>query len=104
MLRKVWIWLIGEWPKTPVIEIVQAPPPPMTPGVCECSHIRSCHTDGTGKCQVGYPADDEWKYGASCACQLFILDPDGDDDDDSEDEPETPSPGDLEKLYRLGGE
>jgi hypothetical protein len=86
-------------PKPPVPPppvIVQAPEPPLTPGWCECGHIRSIHVAGRGKCTKGYPKSDEWPNGAICACKIFILD----DDDDDEDEPETPTPSELERLYQ----
>jgi hypothetical protein len=78
---------------------VDKPVDPLTPGTCECGHLRCCHVAGSGVCSVGYPADKEWPDGAVCACKIFILDPNADEDDDEE-TPETPSPLDLEELYR----
>jgi hypothetical protein len=68
----------------------------LKPGTCECSHLRSCHVDGKGRCKVGFPRSEEWPNGAVCACQVYIRD----DDDDEDPEPDTPTPSELEQLYR----
>jgi hypothetical protein len=105
-MKALWNALIARlvyWitPKPPVIDPapiikVQAPEPPLKPGICECEHDRCYHVGGKGKCTVEYPKDEEWPNGAICSCVVFILDDDNDDDN----EPETPTPSELEKLYQ----
>jgi len=93
-VARLTYWLT---PKPPAPVIVQAPEPPLKPGVCECEHDRCNHVGGKGKCTVAYPADLEWPDGAICSCEIYIRD----DDNDDGDEPETPTPSELQKLYRL---
>lgn len=59
-------------------------PQPMKPGKCECTHNRSSHENGTGKCVVRTA-----EY-AQCACQIYIADVNGRD-------PE------LEQLRKIAG-
>jgi hypothetical protein len=81
-----------------VVSPKSSAPAALTPGDCECGHMRCCHADGRGKCAVAYPpGEDGFKESTVCACRIYIFDPDG-GDDDSEEDP-TPSPADLEKLY-----
>ena len=106
-MKQLWNALIarlvyGLTPKPPVppeprpAPVIQAPEPPLKPGVCECEHIRCIHIGGKGQCTKGYPKSDEWPDGAICACEIFI--PKKDDPPDPQ--PETPSPSELEELYR----
>lgn len=85
--------------KKPKTEPGPGRPSELTPGCCECGHMRCCHSGGAGKCAVGYPPSAEWPNGSQCACAVFIFDPDADDDDEDGDTP-TPSPEELERLYR----
>lgn len=67
----------------------KAPAPPLTPGCCECGHIRSAHREGRHYCQasVGKP-------GYVCACDVYIPRNDG-----GNVAVPTPSPEDLERMY-----
>jgi len=99
LIARLVYWLTPKPPVVPPAPIVKAPEPPLTPGICQCGHIRNCHIEGKWQCSVGYPANSEHNKTNSerrCACQIFILD----DDEDEEEEPETPSPEELEKLYQ----
>jgi hypothetical protein len=96
LVARLVYWLTPKPPVPPPPVIMQAPEPPLKPGICECEHERSTHVGGKGKCCAEYPPDKEWPRGAQCACQLFILN----DDDDGDDDPETPSPAELEWLYQ----
>jgi hypothetical protein len=97
LIARLVYWLTPKPPVPPPPVIVQAPEPPIMPGICECGHIRCLHVGGKGKCAKSYPPSDKWPTGAICACQMFIK---NNDDDDGEDEPETPSPEELERLYQ----
>jgi len=88
-------WITPKPPVHPAPVVVAAPEPPLKPGFCECGHLRCLHVGGKGKCVKNYPPSEKWPNGASCGCQIFIL-----DDDDDEEEPETPSPSELEELYK----
>ena len=67
----------------------------LRPGLCECTHNRSSHENGKGKCHA---TEDDWPDGSSCACQIYIR---AEDDNDGDVQPETPSLSELEKMYQL---
>ena len=76
------------------------PPTPLVPGECECGHARCYHTDGIGKCRVGYEPNTEENKTSEwilCACQVFIRDDDDDDDDDNN----SPADPDVKELERM---
>lgn len=44
----------------------------ISPGTCECGHIRCVHDDGEGKCHISYGVSEKFPNSSSCACKLFI--------------------------------
>lgn len=101
-IARLTYWLTPKPPTLPAPPapiVVQAPPPPLRPGICECSHIRSIHVEGKGVCTRGYPKSKEWPDGARCACQIFI--PKKNDPGDDAPAPPTPSAEELERMINL---
>ena len=75
------------------------PEEPLKPGVCQCSHNRSTHVGGKGKCKGEFPPDEEMNYWTDCACQIFILDKDNGGDDTPEPSPD-PAVKELERMLK----
>ena len=70
--------------------------PPLTPGTCECEHIRSVHRKGKYRCCVQYPPhteDNDSDVWTSCACEIFIPEKGGGGNEPIPD----PSPEEVEK-------
>ena len=90
--------------RSPVLPALPAPPVPLKPGTCECSHGRCYHENGTGTCGVAFKPHSEdndtgnWLY---CSCRIFILDDDGDDSPEVPDEPEGVEVSELERIGKL---
>jgi len=78
----------------------------LTPGVCECGHIRGCHSRGKYKCMVDttyrIPEDVRKEHPGStwsCACQVYIKRRDGGASNPPS-VPTDPAVEELEKLMR----
>jgi hypothetical protein len=92
LLARLVYWLTPKPPVPPPAPIVEVPEPPLTPGRCECGHLRCVHLFGKERCGMNWPPSEKWPTGSHCGCQVFIRKK---NDDDGEVEPETPSPAEL---------
>jgi hypothetical protein len=82
----------------------------LKPGICQCGHIRSAHSDGVGKCHcdVTDKCSDQQKsrleHGQffACACQIYIPKRD-DGGGDAPDAPDPEKDEELEELRKMAG-
>jgi hypothetical protein len=102
LIARMVYWLTPKPPvvlSAPIVQ-VQAPDPPLKPGVCQCSHQRCAHISGKGKCYAQYKPhskDNDTDGWLHCGCQIYI--PKKDDPPDAQPETPAPSADELERMF-----
>jgi len=96
-MRKIWealLLMILSW--IYVLTPSQVEEEELTDDDCQCSHARSFHTKGIGKCHVG--RFDSSGRAVYCVCKIFVKK--GGGQRESKDTDPDPNPSELEEVLK----